>query len=370
MKQYLIISLFIVHLTSTKTADWSVKDLVTAYNGSSNKLLFDPDGYLNDITLDQKTKDLIVSLQNQKAFITRIFLISGISNDYKRIVDKDIEKFVDDLSFQLLQNKQDEINSLFIVFAINDRQMRIRTGQNVRAILPDSKALSYLKSIKSYLQSKQYSYAINYLMQEVYDRITSPYTYLWDILETIGTVVVVVAAFIIAFFGRDKGQSNISAPVASRLTKIQRICGLNKPKKEIITTTCVICLEDFKGSDNSQQTVLDVNPLTETLKGHYDTCVVKIECGHSFHSGCITKWTSDHNTCPTCREKIDIEEDGKVLSQQLVAVQSTLYPDIMRLNLNHGSIFTWSSYSVSDRTGAGSGGGGWNVGGGGATSSW
>jgi hypothetical protein len=369
MKQFSMMSLFLVHLiiTPSITADWTVEDLVNAYNLSSNKILFDPDGYLNDIALDQKTQELVMSLQNQKAFITRIVLIGGMSNNYKRFFDtKDIEKFVDELSFQLLLNKQNEMNSLFIVFSINDRLMRIRTGENVRAILPDSKALDNLKSIKSYLQNKQYSYAVNYLVQKIFDRINSSYTWIWDILEFFEPIAPMVIGIFIWWLLRDK-DTTVSAPVASRLTKIQKICEQNKPKKEIITTTCVICLEDFKESDNDQQIVLEVDPLKQSLQGHDDMSVVKIECGHSFHSGCITKWTSDHNTCPTCREKIDGEEDRKELSQQLVAVQSSMFPEIVRLRFKHGSRFTWNT---SDHTGVRSGGGRWNARSGGATSGW
>eukprot|EP01088_Endostelium_zonatum_P018088 TRINITY_DN5671_c0_g1_i1.p1 TRINITY_DN5671_c0_g1~~TRINITY_DN5671_c0_g1_i1.p1 ORF type:complete len:400 (+),score=91.47 TRINITY_DN5671_c0_g1_i1:66-1265(+) len=36
--------------------------------------------------------------------------------------------------------------------------------------------------------------------------------------------------------------------------------------------------------------------------------VVKIECGHLFHRGCIENWLKEHNTCPLCRWELPTED--------------------------------------------------------------
>ena len=35
------------------------------------------------------------------------------------------------------------------------------------------------------------------------------------------------------------------------------------------------------------------------------TRVFRLACGHKFHQDCLTPWMTDHNTCPTCRRKIE-----------------------------------------------------------------
>jgi uncharacterized membrane protein YgcG len=366
----LIVFILVSFCQSQKTQKWKVEELVKAYNASSNKQVIDPNDYLDNNSLDEKTLTLINTLEAEKKITTRIFIISGISDEYKSFFSTDIEKYVNDLSFEILKgNKEDELDSIFILFSINDRIMRIRTGANVRAYLPDSKAKDYLDSLKSYLRSGKYSTAINYLMDCIHTRITSPYTILWDILEYL--LIIVIVGSIIMYYIYLCLSKRISQPASSRLDKIQQICQKAKPKREVIETTCVICLEEFcnKPLDVLYENV-NKNSLKEKLDKADPTSVAKIECGHSFHYGCIAEWMKNHNTCPTCREKIDIEEDGRMLSENLVAVQTTLFPDITRAMITHGVAFRWNNNYFSSSGSSSASRGGWNFGSGGASSRW
>jgi uncharacterized membrane protein YgcG len=365
MKILILLVFLAISAHCANRTTWLPKDLAKSYQKSNNTVLFDPDYYLNDEALTQSTKNLTYELQTNKNFIVRTFIIYGIATDYSNFFSKNIEKFVDNLSMEILGNdKEKEKNSLFILFSIYDRQMRIRTGANVKAELSDSRALEILNSVKSNLRNYYYDYAINSVVKQIYTRITSPYTIYWDILEyvLIGVVVLVVILVSICSVNNKR----ISRPAAHRLDKIRQICLKNKPKREIIETTCVICLEEFE--KNTQLQVKSKNNLEEEL-GHDPKSMAKIECGHAFHYGCISEWTRNHNTCPTCREKIDKEDDGRELSHDLVAVQTTLFPDISRAILIHGSGFSWrNNYSLGSTSGARSSS--WNIGGGGASSSW
>ncbi|KAL3532524.1 hypothetical protein ACH5RR_006045 [Cinchona calisaya] len=42
---------------------------------------------------------------------------------------------------------------------------------------------------------------------------------------------------------------------------------------------CIVCMESFESSVGGKQ----------------------VPCGHVFHSTCIARWLSDHNSCPLCR---------------------------------------------------------------------
>ncbi|XP_011609465.2 E3 ubiquitin-protein ligase TTC3 isoform X1 [Takifugu rubripes] len=64
------------------------------------------------------------------------------------------------------------------------------------------------------------------------------------------------------------------------------------PKKALNTEDpCIICHEDMVP---------------------HETCV--LDCRHSFHSQCIKPWLKGHNTCPTCRVHILLQEDFPALS--------------------------------------------------------
>lgn len=49
------------------------------------------------------------------------------------------------------------------------------------------------------------------------------------------------------------------------------------------TSTCVICLEEFRDGDE---------------------CKVRSKCNHIFHQTCIDDWLDDHSTCPLCRGRV------------------------------------------------------------------
>jgi uncharacterized membrane protein YgcG len=374
--QSLILFILLTYIYSTKTTKWTAKELVQAFNNSPNKQMLDPDLYLEDKTLDEKTLGRINSLESENKFKTKIFLIAGISEEYKSFLSIDIERFTDELSREILKgDKQAEYDSMFIVFSINDRIMRIRTGSNVKSYLPDSKAQDYLDAIKSYLRDSKYSQAVNILMEKIYERITSPYTIYWDILEYAPIIIIVVVLLVIYIYSYCKNR--VSKPAATRLNRIQRICRAGKPKREIIETTCVICLEEFSNNTEiASQENVNRSDLEEHLNNKNPMAVVRLECGHPFHFGCIAEWSKNHNTCPTCREKIDNnEEDDQMLSQNLVAVQTSLFPDIIRARVRHGSSFRWRNefwWTTSSTYGTSSSGTsrGWNLFSGGATSRW
>ncbi|KAI3728057.1 hypothetical protein L6452_16685 [Arctium lappa] len=80
----------------------------------------------------------------------------------------------------------------------------------------------------------------------------------------------------------------MSPPVAAafirRLCKITATCSI---LKTLPTTTCAICMDDFKCHD-------DLIPLPS--------------CHHIFHRNCILPWFSTNNTCPLCRRQFPPEK--------------------------------------------------------------
>merc|ERR1719230_276311 len=58
----------------------------------------------------------------------------------------------------------------------------------------------------------------------------------------------------------------------------------------------------------------------------------KIGCGHVYHADCLAPWLKEHNTCPTCRHELPVEEDaaaeqpGQLPVQLPVAVEQPVQP--------------------------------------------
>ena len=104
----------------------------------------------------------------------------------------------------------------------------------------------------------------------------------------------------------------------------------------------------------------------ELIKKNEGNFIAKLECGHSFHSKCISEWMTKNNNCPVCREKIDKEEcdssneknrrvetntnsnsitststTTEVLIRSLINIQSSIHPELSSLDYSYGSNFSW-----------------------------
>ena len=50
----------------------------------------------------------------------------------------------------------------------------------------------------------------------------------------------------------------------------------------LLLDECSICLEKYKKNEK----------------------IINLNCSHSFHQNCLSKWLNNNNTCPQCRENI------------------------------------------------------------------
>jgi hypothetical protein len=90
--------------------------------------------------------------------------------------------------------------------------------------------------------------------------------------------------------------SNISEGLLEEEIKLLHNYKVKKEKN----TNCSICLEKYKIGDE----------------------IIKLDCGHEFHSGCLKHWLTTHKTCPICRFNIrDRFEDYKKLITKLASIQ-------------------------------------------------
>lgn len=62
-----------------------------------------------------------------------------------------------------------------------------------------------------------------------------------------------------------------------------------------------------------------------------DTNVCTLQCGHTFHYNCIFTWNSQHQTCPLCRDQLNVDtyNDDENEAEQIQQIQQDLE------NINH-----------------------------------
>jgi len=195
----------------------------------------------------------VTEIQDLRKFQVYVFFIDSISSKYNInfLVSstKDIEKFVNDLAWYLLKgNVEDDKNSLIILFSINDRQNRIRTGEYVKKYLTDIKASSYLERLKSKLRSRNYIDALEDLMNNINWRITKD-TSFYDFLDTLMGVFLLILICVVLFknksYRQSRNENQRDYIAESKLDKIKKISEKNKENANFIEDVCIICLEDF-----------------------------------------------------------------------------------------------------------------------------
>ena len=59
--------------------------------------------------------------------------------------------------------------------------------------------------------------------------------------------------------------------------------------------TCSICLNEFTGNDANM--------------------IIKLDCGHIFHTDCLLKWFKTSNLCPFCKQKSKSYYRGKSIGK-------------------------------------------------------
>ena len=237
--------------------DWDAKSLADL---PDKDLIIDTNNYLDRRSLSYtKTLNYIREIMDKKKFQVYVYFINSISSDYKSqgflSNNVNIEKFVNDLAFYVEKGRPDkDKNSLFIVFSIDDRKDRIRTGENVKQILTNQRADIYLENLKSKLRSKLYTEALEDLLYNLNWRLTKN-TFWYDFFEGFFSYLIV---FGVCFGCCYAMKSDTYKPyekdylAENKLEKIKRISENNKDNVKFVEDNCIICLEEFKEEEKNK----------------------------------------------------------------------------------------------------------------------
>jgi len=74
-------------------------------------------------------------------------------------------------------------------------------------------------------------------------------------------------------------QSPTNPVSPERLTTLDSFKYNREIHTDLNDSTCIICLDGFEDGNS----------------------IIKLDCRHPYHSGCIKKWFTEHNTCPICK---------------------------------------------------------------------
>ena len=279
----------------------------------------------------------------------RVFVIKAISSEYNVSPNnskKNIEKFTSELSKFLYSTKLLNSKSLTILLSIDDRQIRIRTGREVKVKVSDKQLLDVLNKHKHHFKVYDYDKGLNAMIDNIYKIITGEKN---SIESSSNTMRVIYSIFFIVLVLIASNKSSIKKKTdedaIERLKKLKKELNKKKPKKEFLNTTCIICIEEFDENkklveSQKKETTESIESKNEIKKCNSSSNEIKeekllkgkttLDCGHKFHDNCIKDWIVKENTCPTCRTKIDSlnEDNSPKFTEQLVNVQTVFYPSL------------------------------------------
>jgi hypothetical protein len=268
------ILLFALIFSLFTSKEWDAKTL----SGLTDRdFIIDTDNYINRSGPSyMKILDYIREIQTEKKFLVYIYFISSITPNYKTkgflSTTTHIEKFVNDLAFYSENgNPEKDKNSIFIVFSIQERVNRIRTGENVKKILTNEKASYYLNSVRSYLKKSDYTGALEELMYRLNYRLTKN-TFWEDFFDNFLVCLTLLGVFWFCCFykNNDNYSPYVQDEVAeSKLEKIKKISENNKDNVKFLDDNCIICLEEFTQEEKNR--LLKKKNENENENGNIDT---------------------------------------------------------------------------------------------------
>jgi len=105
---------------------------------------------------------------------------------------------------------------------------------------------------------------------------------------------------------------------------IQRLVVLNPINRSVILIEGdLISGQSIKdGALPASKASIEAMPVVKITELGFECAICLAECGvgeevkempckHSYHSGCIEKWLGIHGSCPVCRFKMPVEEEGQ-----------------------------------------------------------
>ena len=143
----------------------------------------------------------------------------------------------------------------------------------------------------------------------------------------------------------------------SNLQKIIKFLKKHKSNKKILADTCAICLEEF--NNNNSKKSAELNEENDSIKGiklnvNETNDITTLECGHQFHSNCITEWLKQRDNCPLCRQAVKYKNNLDD-AHLIWGVQNERYNnrysflDFDDLFIDNNSYLVYENYNITSK---------------------
>ena len=338
---------FFIFLILIKTSlSWTPESLYENYTtemqyetSTLNKTILtkiiDPNGYIKDQS-ELYEKIVIIELNHNISFL--FIVIDEIDDPFftmftKKKVDR-IRNFANEFEQLYYQNNLTLIDdSMTLIFAINDRKMRINTGKNARLEFSGYGRQRLLDNIKPELRKKNYNKAFNIILNNIADYENFMYRHYF-------LIIAIIAIFFLFFcigtwvgVKKDKEKNFANNKISKINNMVVELHKNDKNVKDIVNENCVICLENFNKNKEKNEGLK-----TPLLNYSEDTQIINLNCGHKFHVSCINKWKEIEKECPLCLEKVRDNDSPQGFSAKVYNIQRTCHPNLKaeKINMNGG----------------------------------
>lgn len=353
-----------------------------------NQSIVDPNNYLIRNDEYKHIEKTIEKLNGKNHIKTFVYMFSAMEDS----LENNLEKLAEQIAYKISGGDLElDKNTLIIIMGIEARKNTIRTGKLVKDLITDSWLKSYLDLIKENLRNRQYTSAIDELLDNIFHRVsgTNYIEQKWEFIIYWGLVIGVIAFFVYIIY-----DYWIDRKTVSRLDRIKEITKKNISRDAFIDENCAICLEEFSkeeldklknmrnGNSNTDEDIKkeqeaainesqfkqenelinmveekeneirnrksplnnqkeNANLLNEenSSENKSNNFIAKLNCGHIFHSECIDNWMSKKENCPLCKKRLEDEPGNSNKASDSQNTQNTqnnsnTYSSTERTNLN------------------------------------
>ena len=324
-KLILFITLFIFSFESfyyTSDEIWeSSKKQISANKYPQVYFTIDLNNYLDNNTIKEmlSTQKYIYNMYNIPNYVFFVSRLDLKTSSLERITFEISKKIKEEYNF---------INdrSIVVLFSINDRIFRIRTGAEIKnSILTNYMCEQILNRLKPFLRRANYPQVHRNLLIDIKDNLDFPEKYKSNFFKyfmLICSIILTIVVYVII--------SSCCYHIQYRkLNKIKDFLNNCKNNKKIPADICPICLDSLTNEES-----------------------VALKCRHQFHNRCINLWFQKKSNCALCRTKIEINDLNKkyslndhdnsdyqnslmdIMLRNLWDIQLTLNPDFQSMNYN------------------------------------
>ena len=271
--------------------------------------IIDPDGLLNHNLLN-KTYEILNKIYKEHKVTTHFIIVINIDDENNE--DLGIYNFTK----QYINKVNFKDDYIVCLFAINNRTMTMIVSKTLEKKFSSEDRYQILRATNEYLLFEDYTNGMEALSEEIIfflEHQNFLRRYWRNIVPPLLTLLLFFIIFVIIPCCSKKRQiERLSMSDEEKLNKIREFLKKSKGRKEIISETCIICLE------NLNENVEDENFKINTLP-----------CGHKYHFKCLSEWMLKHKNCPMCREHIEIDlpsENEDDFPNEVIRIQRELHP--------------------------------------------